>query len=120
MQGAGEAGITRPDDADIALQLFGQCRVGRVFVGTGCVVTLYMFGHDPVSLPVRFQHNGLFTLKAGRGVGADDAADLPRGIAETVGLAGVDDIAVPGAQFIGLAGQGQQHRPFQHGAHLLP
>ena len=37
-----------------------------------------------------------------------------------MGLAGIDDITVPGAQFIGLAGKGQQHRPFQHGAHLLP
>ncbi|MNS94424.1 hypothetical protein D3C72_1286410 [compost metagenome] len=69
MQRTGEAGIARPDDADIALQLLGQCRVGRVLIGAGCVVTLYMFGHDPCFLTGSFPIFALFNLKSWRGCG---------------------------------------------------
>lgn len=119
MQGAGEAGIARPDDADIALQLLGQCRVGRVFIGAGCVVTVYMFGHDPCFLTGSVAKL-LPRLKTGRGMGADDATGLPRRIAEAVGLAGVDHIAVARLQRITLARHRQDHRSLQHGADLLP
>ncbi|MNX45691.1 hypothetical protein D3C86_762150 [compost metagenome] len=69
VQGAGEAGIPGPYDADVALKLLGEHRVGGVLVGTGCVVTLYMFGHDPCFLTGSFPIFALFNVKSWRGCG---------------------------------------------------
>ncbi|MNC07617.1 hypothetical protein D3C75_551700 [compost metagenome] len=69
VQGAGEAGIPGPYDTDVALKLLGEHRVGGVLVGTGCVVTLYMFGHDPCFLTGSFPIFALFNVKSWRGCG---------------------------------------------------
>ncbi|MNG54286.1 hypothetical protein D3C79_123250 [compost metagenome] len=52
-------------------------------------------------------------------MGADDATDARRGIAETVGNAGVDGIALTGGQAVSLTVDGQHNLAFQQGTDLL-
>ena len=69
MQRTGEAGVACAYDADVALQLLGERGIGRVFVGTGCVVTLYMFGHDPCFLTGSFPTQRVVHIKSWPGCG---------------------------------------------------